>query len=146
MRGPRTGEIKQFAQGYTVNKQPRKYHHQVCYQNPGYLPLLSRATSCFRGTWKTMRSVLFTQSCLILCNPVDYTPPGSSVHGILQARILEWVAIPISRGSSRARSPALQADFFPSEPPGKLSGVAQKCVQDLGRVGLESWKEGGSVR
>ena len=34
------------------------------------------------------------------CNPIDYSPPGSSVHGILQARILEWVAMPSSRGSS----------------------------------------------
>ena len=33
------------------------------------------------------------QSCLILCNPMDYSPPGSSVHGILQARKLEWVVI-----------------------------------------------------
>ena len=39
------------------------------------------------------------QSCLTLCNPLDYNPPGSSVHGILQARILEWVAVPFSRGS-----------------------------------------------
>ena len=44
--------------------------------------------------------VLVTQSCLTLCDPMDYTPPGSSVHGILQARILEWIAIPFSRGSS----------------------------------------------
>ena len=43
------------------------------------------------------------QSCLTLCNPMDCSPPGFSVHGILQARILEWVAIPFSRGSSRAR-------------------------------------------
>ena len=41
-----------------------------------------------------------TQSRLTLCDPVDYSPPGSSVHGILQARILEWVAISSSRGSS----------------------------------------------
>ena len=40
------------------------------------------------------------QLCLTLCNPMDYSPPGSSVHGILQARILEWVAVPFSRGSS----------------------------------------------
>ena len=40
------------------------------------------------------------QSCLILCNPMDCGPPGSSVHGILQARILEWVAMPSSRRSS----------------------------------------------
>ena len=40
------------------------------------------------------------QSCLTLCNPVDCSLTGSSVHGILQARILEWVAMPSSRGSS----------------------------------------------
>ena len=38
-----------------------------------------------------------TQSCLTLCHPMDCSPSGSSVHGILQARILEWVAIPFSR-------------------------------------------------
>ena len=37
--------------------------------------------------------VLATQSCLTSCNPMDYSPPGSSIHGILQARILEWAAI-----------------------------------------------------
>ena len=46
---------------------------------------------------------LVAQSCPILCNPTDCSPPGSSVHGILQARILEWVTIPFSRGSSRPR-------------------------------------------
>ena len=39
------------------------------------------------------------QSCLTLCNPIDCSPQGSSVHEILQSRILEWVAIPSSRGS-----------------------------------------------
>ena len=43
--------------------------------------------------------MLVTQSCLTLCDPMDYSPPGSSVHGILQARILEWVAIPFSVSS-----------------------------------------------
>ena len=47
---------------------------------------------------------LVTQSCPILCSPTDCNPPGSSVHGILQARILEWVTIPFSRGSSRPRN------------------------------------------
>ena len=42
-----------------------------------------------------------TQSCLTLCDPVDCSPPGSSIHGILQARILEWVAISFSRESSK---------------------------------------------
>ena len=44
-----------------------------------------------------------TQSCPTLCDPVDCSPPGSSVRGILQARILAWVAISFSRGSSRPR-------------------------------------------
>ena len=43
------------------------------------------------------------QSYLILCDPMAYSPPGSSVHDILQARMLEWVAIPFSRGSSWPR-------------------------------------------
>ena len=43
------------------------------------------------------------QSCLTLCEPMDCSPPGSSVHGILQTRILEWVTIPFSRGSSQPR-------------------------------------------
>ena len=46
------------------------------------------------------------QSCLTLCDPVDCSPPGSSVRGILQVRILEWVAISSSRGSSRPRDQA----------------------------------------
>ena len=44
--------------------------------------------------------VLLGQSCLTLGHPMDCRASGSSVHGILQARILEWVAIPFSRGSS----------------------------------------------
>ena len=44
--------------------------------------------------------VLVTQLCLILCKPMDCSPPSSSVHGILQARLLKWVAIAFSRGSS----------------------------------------------
>ena len=44
------------------------------------------------------------QSCLTLCDPMDCSPPGSSIHGIFQARILEWVAISFSRGSSWPRN------------------------------------------
>ena len=47
--------------------------------------------------------VLIAQSCPTLCDPIDCSPPGSSVHEILQARILKWVAIPFSRGSSQPR-------------------------------------------
>ena len=45
--------------------------------------------------------VKLLQSCLTLCDHMDYSPPGSSVQGILQARILEWVAMPSSRGSNQ---------------------------------------------
>ena len=45
-----------------------------------------------------------TQLCPTLCDPTDYSPPASSVHGILQARIVEWVAIPFSRRYLRLRS------------------------------------------
>ena len=48
--------------------------------------------------------VLVIQLCPIICNPMDYNLPGPSVHGILQARILEWVAIAFSRGSSQPRN------------------------------------------
>ena len=51
----------------------------------------------------TVKLMLFAQSCPTLCNPMGCSPPGSSVHRILQARILEWVAMPSSRGSSRPR-------------------------------------------
>jgi len=56
-----------------------------------------------RTRLKQLKKVEVTQSCLTLCDPMDSSPPGSSVHGILQARILEWAAIPFSRGSSQPR-------------------------------------------
>ena len=56
------------------------------------------------------------QSCPILCDPVDYSPSGSSVHGVLQARVLEWVAMPSSQsmelGPRSLMSPALTGRFF----------------------------------
>ena len=48
-------------------------------------------------------TLLLFKSCPTLSDPIDYTPKGSSVHGTFQARILEWVAISFSRGSSRLR-------------------------------------------
>ena len=67
--------------------------------------------------------VLVTQSCLTLCNPTDYSLPGSSIPEILQVRMLEWAAILFSRDlpnpGIEPGSPALQADSLLSEPPGK---------------------------
>ena len=66
---------------------------------------------------------LVAQSCPTLYNIMDCRPPGSCVHGILQVRILQWVAISFSRGSSWPKDwtlvSTLQADSLPSEPPGK---------------------------
>ena len=50
------------------------------------------------------------QSCPTLCDPMDCSPPGSSVHEIPQAGILEWAAMPFSRGSSRPRDGAPGSD------------------------------------
>ena len=67
--------------------------------------------------------VSVTQSCLTLCDPMDCRPPGSSVHGILQARILEWVPFPspgdLLKPGVKHGSPTLQADSLPTEPPGE---------------------------
>ena len=87
--------------------------------------------------------VLVAQSCSTLCNMMDCSPPGSSVHKISQARILEWVAIPFSSGSSqpmdRTQISYIAGKFFISVLPGKpiiiiifyplvqLSSVAQSC-------------------
>ena len=66
------------------------------------------------------------QLCLTLCDPMVCSLPGSSVHGIFQARMLEWVAMPSSRGSSQSRSQTKVSNgsciadrFFTTEPPGK---------------------------
>ena len=64
--------------------------------------------------------MLVARPCPTLCDAMDCSPPGSSVHGILQGRILEWVAMPSSRASSRPRSPAVLADSLPFGLPGKL--------------------------
>ena len=65
------------------------------------------------------------QSCLTLSDPMDYSLPGFSIHGIFQARVLEWVAISFSGDlpdpGIKARSPVLQADALPSELSGKSS-------------------------
>ena len=77
-------------------------------------------------SYKIQYVYVCAHSCLTLCNPMDYSLSGFSVHGIFQARILEWVAISSSRGSSESRdsaslaSPALAGRFFTTEPPGTV--------------------------
>ena len=88
---------------------------------PHYLPnaVASQRDKALNNAAKSL------QSCLTLCDPMDCSPPGSSVHGILQARTLEWVAIPFSRGSSQPRdrtqisfSSCTASRFFTTEPLG----------------------------
>ena len=83
------------------------------------------ATSMSMSTPVYVR-VLLLQSCLTLYDPMDCSPPGFSVHGVLQARILEWVAYPFSRDlpdpAIKHGSPAWQVDSLPAE----LSGKPQR--------------------
>ena len=60
---------------------------------------------------------LTAKTCPVLCDPLDWSPPGSSVHGISQARILEWIAISFSGDvPNPGIEPALAGRFFTAEP------------------------------
>ena len=79
----------------------------------------SQVSMMWVGGWEVEEGavevkVSVAQSCPTLCDHVDCSPPGSSVHEILQARILEWVAIPFSGGifPTQGWNPALRAEFL----------------------------------
>ena len=76
-------------------------------------------SAIYYASWLSV-SVLIAQLCLTLRDPTNWGLPGSSIPGISQARILEWIAIPFSRDlpdpGIKSRSPSLQADSLPSEP------------------------------
>ena len=83
-----------------------------------------------------------TQSCRTLCDPIDYT-----VHGILQARILEWVAFPFSRGSSQPRDQTqvscIEEDCLPAEPQGKPKNNGVGSLSRLQGIFLtQEWNQG----
>ena len=86
------------------------------------------------------------QSCPTLCDPMDHSPPGSSVHGILQARILEWVAISFSRGIFLTQGSNLHlvhllhwwAGFLPPVQPGKCLLLLRRIYNWLSRLGCPS--------
>ena len=92
-----------------------------------------------------MHVYLVAQSCLTLCDLMDCSLPGSSVHRISQARVLEWVAIYFSRDHPdtgiEPMSPALAGRFFTTEPPGK-PGVDLAACSNFPRLSLLwcSWK------
>ena len=91
------------------------------------------------------------QLCLTLCDPIDQSQPGSSVHGIPQASTLEWVAISFSGGSSLTQglnpaSPALAGRFLTTEPPRKPSSCSAAsqiiCRQSFLKVFIYSLAPG----
>ena len=96
--------------------------------SPPPLPLVECTPPCTSQSTATCPSHthhggLVIKSCLTLCDPTNCSPLGSSVHGIFQARILEWVAISFSRGSFSPRDwtwlSCIAGDSLPAEPPGK---------------------------
>ena len=99
--------------GRFFTTQPLGKPHLTCMVDIILLAQFAKSFANFIGTnWivtllpkltRKWKKVLVTQSCWTLCDPKDGSPPGSSVHGIVQARILEWVTIPVSRGSSQPR-------------------------------------------
>ena len=100
------------------------YTHTYTHTHTHTHTLLSYELSCIAALkLLSCCCCLAAQSCLTLCDPMDCNPPGSSVYGILQARILEWVAIPFSRGSSWPKDwtqvSCIAGGFFTAEPPGK---------------------------
>ena len=87
-------------------------------------PLWQKMKNWRASWWKWRKWSEVAQSCLTLWDPMDCSLPGSSVHGIFQARVLEWVAISLSRGSSRPRdrnwvSNSVGKMLYPSEPQGE---------------------------
>ena len=84
----------------------RKHSDQYCLVSSRLLgniqkPWMRMSFKKYSLSWERKSEV--AQSCSTLCDPMDYSPPGSSIHGIFQARVLEQVAFPFSRGSSRPR-------------------------------------------
>ena len=95
--------------------------------------------------WRNGMKVLVIQLCPTLCNSMDCSSPGSSDHGILQARILEWVSIPFSGDlpdpGIEPRSPPLQVDSLRPEPPVTMKGVYQRAkIRLLSSGWLDSWQ------
>ena len=86
-----------MSKSYYKKNEKEKYLQTICKQRVNILNIYRLSLINFPSS---VCIVLVTQSCLTLCDPMDYSSPGSSVHGILQVRILEWVVISFSRGSS----------------------------------------------
>ena len=128
---------------------------KLLFNNKSYF-WISRVLAHVKSWWMaylpwvhaSMHAKLF-QSYLALCDPMDYSPPGSSIHGIPQARILEWVAMPSSKGPSQPRDWTCiscvylhwQAGSLPLVPPGKpcLPHTFDYQVTELPMKGTTLW-------
>ena len=98
----------------SVEFSRQEYESELLFPSPGDLPDLGIGprSPALAGGFFTIESpgkpdmeyyvgvCLLSHFSLTLCNPMNCNPPGFSIHGVLQARVLEWVAIPFSRGSS----------------------------------------------
>ena len=101
---------KRFSSGTSlVFQQPRLWApntggwKSILGQRTGSCKLQLRSGTTKKKKKRLKKESEVSQSCPALCYPLDCSPPGSSIHGIFQARVLEWVAISFSRGSSRPR-------------------------------------------
>ena len=109
-----------------------KYGPEIC-GNPGSIELDSLKNDSPPNYLARVGGLCLcsvTQSCLTLCDAMHCSLPGSPVHGIFQARILEWVAFPppvdLLDPGIKPASPALAGGFFTTEPCGKISGCLKK--------------------
>ena len=128
---------------YSLISLPRKWIHWV-YKTLklGPLSTLQKKSLTSKEIWlpEFLRHLFI---CLVASNslrPVDCSPPDTSVHGDSQTGILEWVAMPPPpgdlriQGSNKPRSPTLQADSLPSEPPGKPKNNGVGSLSLLQRI------------
>ena len=125
----RMGDVSLHSRVYLLN------HIFTSVQTPGYLfytlgynPVPLYFVAQMLQLWPLVSEV--AQSCLTLCNPMDCSLLGSSIHGIFQARILEWVAISFSRGSSQPRDRT------------RVSGIVGRCFSRLSLQGSLLFKKG----
>ena len=113
------GELASYIQSFPENRERRFPIHFMNHPDTK-TKLCTKRENCWPVSFmmQIQSEHEGPQVCVTLCDPMDHT-----VHGILQVRILECVAFPFSRGSSQPRieprSPALQADSLPAEPPGE---------------------------
>ena len=111
----------------------------VYYFGTLFIDVLAKWKKSFRCNKRKGKESEVVQSCPTLCDPIDCCLPGSSVHGIFQARVLEWVAISFSRGSSQPRdrtwiSHIAGRHILPSEPQGSPGTTKALVIYREGQI------------